>query len=87
MPRMLRLAPNRCALPQPGSVLCGYKAAVLVIATRPVAEQMIACGVRAKVTCVDPKKLDQCFAGREFDLRFLADPRSSTVVKRRNRAY
>jgi uncharacterized protein (TIGR00290 family) len=41
--------------------------------TRPLAEQMIACGVRAKVTCVDPKKLEQCFAGREFDLKFLAD--------------
>jgi uncharacterized protein (TIGR00290 family) len=41
--------------------------------TRLLAEQMIACGVRAKVTCVDPKKLDQCFAGREFDLKFLAD--------------
>lgn len=41
--------------------------------TRPLAEQMIACGVRAKVTCVDPKKLDRCFAGREFDRKFLAD--------------
>ena len=41
--------------------------------TRFLAEQMIACGVRAKVTCVDPKKLDQCFAGREFDMKFLAD--------------
>jgi len=41
--------------------------------TGPLAEQMIACGVRAKVTCVDPKKLDGCFAGREFDMKFLAD--------------
>jgi hypothetical protein len=31
------------------------------------------CCVRAKVTCVDPKKLDQCFAGREFDMKLLAD--------------
>jgi uncharacterized protein (TIGR00290 family) len=41
--------------------------------TGPLAEQMIACGVRAKVTCLDPKKLDQCFASREFDMKFLAD--------------
>jgi uncharacterized protein (TIGR00290 family) len=41
--------------------------------TRPLAEQMIACGVRAKVTCVDPKQLDQSFAGRDFDRKFLAD--------------
>jgi uncharacterized protein (TIGR00290 family) len=38
-----------------------------------LAEQMIAGGVRAKVTCVDPKKLDRHFAGREFDGNFLAD--------------
>jgi uncharacterized protein (TIGR00290 family) len=41
--------------------------------TGRLAEQMIACGVRAKVTCVDPKKLDRGFAGREFDRNFLAD--------------
>ena len=41
--------------------------------TRALAQQMIACGVRAKVTCVDPKKLDRSFAGREFDAEFLAD--------------
>lgn len=41
--------------------------------TGPLAEQMIACGVRTKVTCVDPKKLDRCFAGREFDTSFLVD--------------
>lgn len=41
--------------------------------TRPLAEQMIASGMRAKVTCVDPKQLDQSFAGRDFDLAFLSD--------------
>jgi diphthamide synthase (EF-2-diphthine--ammonia ligase) len=29
--------------------------------------------VRRRAYCVDPKKLDQCFARREFDLKFLAD--------------
>jgi len=32
---------------------------------------MISAGVRAKVTCVDPAKLDRSYAGREFDLEFL----------------
>lgn len=41
--------------------------------TWALAEQMITSGVRAKVTCVDPKKLDPGFAGREFDMQFLAD--------------
>ena len=43
------------------------------IPTRALAQQMSASGVRAKVTCVDPKKLDRSFAGREFDAKFLAD--------------
>jgi diphthamide synthase (EF-2-diphthine--ammonia ligase) len=34
---------------------------------------MIAGGLRARVVCVDPKKLPTSFAGREFDERFLAD--------------
>ena len=32
---------------------------------------MIEAGVKAKVTCVDPAKLDRSFAGREFDRAFL----------------
>lgn len=32
---------------------------------------MIQAGVRAKVTCVDPAKLDRSFAGREFDDAFV----------------
>lgn len=35
--------------------------------TRQLADDMIAAGVKAKVTCVDPKKLDRSFAGCEFD--------------------
>jgi diphthamide synthase (EF-2-diphthine--ammonia ligase) len=34
---------------------------------------MIAAGLRAKLTCVDPKVLDASFAGREFDESLLAE--------------
>ncbi len=32
---------------------------------------MIAAGVKAKVTCVDPSKVAESFAGREYDLSLL----------------
>ena len=32
---------------------------------------MIAAGVKAKVTCVDPSKVAKSFAGREYDLTLL----------------
>lgn len=38
------------------------------IPTSQLARDMIAAGVRAKLTCVDISKLDASFAGREFDL-------------------
>lgn len=41
--------------------------------TAELARAMIAGGVRAKITCVDPAKLDKSFAGREFDTALLAD--------------
>ncbi len=41
--------------------------------TSALAEQMIDSGVRAKLTCVDPKQLDGGFAGRDFDFSLLAD--------------
>lgn len=41
--------------------------------TAELARQMIGSGLRAKLTCVDPKALDPNFAGREFDERLLAD--------------
>jgi uncharacterized protein (TIGR00290 family) len=41
--------------------------------TRTLAIDMIAQGLRAKITCVDPKRLPPDFAGREFDTSFLAD--------------
>jgi len=40
--------------------------------TRELAGQMIASGLRAKLTCVDTEKLDASFAGREFDGNLLA---------------
>jgi uncharacterized protein (TIGR00290 family) len=41
--------------------------------TRDLAAGMIRAGIRAKITCVDPKVLDRGFAGRDFDHSFLAD--------------
>ena len=43
------------------------------IPTADLARTMIASGLRAKITCVDPKVLPKEFAGREFDSQFLAD--------------
>jgi uncharacterized protein (TIGR00290 family) len=43
------------------------------IPTRELADDMISAGIRARVTCVDPKKLPPEFAGREFDAAFLSD--------------
>jgi uncharacterized protein (TIGR00290 family) len=39
--------------------------------TRELAETMIQAGVRAKLTCVDPKQLAPEFCGRDFDCQFL----------------
>lgn len=41
------------------------------IPTMDLARAMIAEGVKAKVTCVDPSKLDKSFAGRDFGQPFL----------------
>jgi uncharacterized protein (TIGR00290 family) len=41
--------------------------------TAQFARDMIAAGVKAKITCVDPAKLNRSFAGRDFDEDFLAD--------------
>jgi uncharacterized protein (TIGR00290 family) len=43
------------------------------IPTADLARTMIASGLRAKITCVDPKVLPREFAGRDFDAQFLAD--------------
>jgi uncharacterized protein (TIGR00290 family) len=41
--------------------------------TRRLAEEMIASGLRARLVCVDPKKLSPDFAGRDFDAALLRD--------------
>ncbi|PYS24053.1 MAG: ATP-binding protein [Acidobacteria bacterium] len=41
--------------------------------TDKLAREMIAGGLRAVVTCVDPRQLDASFAGREFNEQFLRD--------------
>jgi uncharacterized protein (TIGR00290 family) len=43
------------------------------IPTADLARTMIASGLRAKITCVDPRVLPPDFAGRDFDSRFVAD--------------
>ncbi|MEI6285242.1 MAG: ATP-binding protein [Bacillota bacterium] len=41
--------------------------------TAELAQQFIAAGFKAIITCVDTQALDASFAGREFDASFLAD--------------
>lgn len=41
------------------------------IPTAQLARDMIAAGLQAKLTCVDPAKLENTFAGRDYDLRLL----------------
>src|SRR6185503_7018622 len=41
--------------------------------TRELAREMVASGLRARLTCVDPRVLDRRFAGRVFDDALLAE--------------
>jgi uncharacterized protein (TIGR00290 family) len=41
--------------------------------TPRLAREMIAGGLRARITCVNPKQLDRRFAGREFDAQLLEE--------------
>jgi uncharacterized protein (TIGR00290 family) len=41
--------------------------------TAALADEMVAGGLRAYLTCVDPRQLDRSFAGRRFDAALLAD--------------
>jgi diphthamide synthase (EF-2-diphthine--ammonia ligase) len=41
--------------------------------TAALAREMIAGGLGARITCVDPRSLDRRFAGREFDPALLAE--------------
>lgn len=41
------------------------------VPTAQLAREMLAQGVKAKLTCIDPSKLDRSFAGREYDAALL----------------
>ena len=41
--------------------------------TAALAQEMLDAGLRARITCVDPRVLPASFAGREFDRQLLAD--------------
>lgn len=41
--------------------------------TRALAQEMISWGMRAKLTCIDTRKLDSSFAGRDFDQQLLSE--------------
>ena len=43
------------------------------LATRRLAEEMVAGGLQARVTCIDPRRLDRSFVGRTFDAVYLSD--------------
>jgi len=43
------------------------------IPTDQLAREMVAAGLRARITCIDPRHLDPSFCGRIFDEDFLRD--------------
>jgi diphthamide synthase (EF-2-diphthine--ammonia ligase) len=43
------------------------------IPTGQLAQQMVASGLRARITCIDPRHLPASFCGRIFDANFLND--------------
>jgi diphthamide synthase (EF-2-diphthine--ammonia ligase) len=43
------------------------------VPTHLLAREMIAAGLRARLTCVDPKQIAPAFAGREFDEQLLRE--------------
>ena len=43
------------------------------IPTDQLAQQMVTAGLRARITCIDPKHLPPTFCGRVFDMDFLRD--------------
>jgi uncharacterized protein (TIGR00290 family) len=47
------------------------------IPTRELADEMVRSGLRAKLVCVDPRKLAPEFVGRDFDEQLLVDLPSS----------
>ena len=59
----------------PGAAIAGQRPRswfpVWQIPTEQLGGDMIAAGVKTKITCVDPSKLAKSFAGHEFDLGLL----------------
>jgi diphthamide synthase (EF-2-diphthine--ammonia ligase) len=43
------------------------------IASTELSRKMVKSALRAKITCIDPRKLPAEFAGREYDQSFLSD--------------
>jgi uncharacterized protein (TIGR00290 family) len=43
------------------------------IPTAELAREMLAGGLHARIACIDRRKLDRAFAGREYDERFLGE--------------
>ena len=43
------------------------------LSTDDLAREMVEVGLRARVTCVDPRQLPPSFAGRDFDAAFLSE--------------
>ncbi len=41
--------------------------------TKTLSRTMVASGLKAAITCLDPKKISESFAGREFNTSFLND--------------
>ena len=55
-------------------VICFWPTFLLWLQARdPYAQEMIADGLQAIVTCIDPKQLDRAFVGRRYDQAFLDD--------------
>lgn len=65
--RIAQLAPTGLAPIFP--VWCS----ALGISTAALAREMLASGLRAHLTCIDPRHLSPTFAGRAFDARLLTD--------------
>ena len=43
------------------------------IPTKKLSREMVASGLKAMITCIDPKRISREFAGREYDESFLDD--------------
>jgi diphthamide synthase (EF-2-diphthine--ammonia ligase) len=56
------------------SSVVGSKPSLSRIPAVQLSRDMIAAGVKAKVTCVDPLKIAESFAGRDYDLSLLTLP-------------